>query len=480
MDSPVLKKKAKLNFESTNPISNSKSVLSHIFLHPCIEEKDLDIENNKGFNPDFAHHFFIENEQIPILENHETYIHIFYSCNWFDIYVDIQVIPIENKKYEITNVDENIEKYREKLLNILKNVPFEGNFCSYEEFIYRLKNIPFDTPPGDISTNLPCRDGIIEVMRIDLANINKLNWPIYNNNNIKHPIVKNFSILHRRMEWFLHWYIESASSIDQEDRWIVWLPYFKHNSSYLATGLMTTYSFFAIPKIRLRISQFLILPQFQGQGIGLQILKHIYNIALQDDNIMEITIEDPAPSMIQLRDILNIQLILDNKLISNKFLQPLDTQKLLEILETTEKTNKCLKQITLSCFNNITWNDLKVKIHSCTKESPRQIERILLFLAFARFMKDPLPPLNVNSTIISIHITQKENINEMDTDEVDTQIQQKINRLFRIAVKHKLLADNAEYLLNLSQAEMLQNLDNLWNKLYSSFYISIKKIRSLS
>eukprot|EP00920_Eleutheroschizon_duboscqi_P026722 GHVT01065535.1.p1 GENE.GHVT01065535.1~~GHVT01065535.1.p1 ORF type:complete len:301 (+),score=0.38 GHVT01065535.1:660-1562(+) len=132
------------------------------------------------------------------------------------------------------------------------------------------------------------------------------------------PDDSEFNSLHRRMEWFLHWFIESASPIDHDERWRVLLPYIvrhksnidipmpsikeakenriaarpsksaakkrgrstdveqnemhgetdvesRHITWHLA-GISTTYTFFTIGKDRRRISQFMVLPHMQGKG----------------------------------------------------------------------------------------------------------------------------------------------------------------------------------------------------------------------
>lgn len=54
-----------------------------------------------------------------------------------------------------------------------------------------------------------------------------------------------------------------------------------------------------------------------------------------------------------------------------------------------------------------------------------------------------------------------------------------IDKLFRVAVKKKLLADNSDSLFGSSQSEMVQNLEIAWNQVYSSFYATVKKIRTV-
>eukprot|EP00918_Siedleckia_nematoides_P102041 GHVU01223001.1.p1 GENE.GHVU01223001.1~~GHVU01223001.1.p1 ORF type:complete len:324 (-),score=45.40 GHVU01223001.1:86-1024(-) len=131
---------------------------------------------------------------------------------------------------------------------------------------------------------------------------------------------RGFLRLHRRVEWFMHFFIESCSCIERDGRWRVLLPWIvrkqpkpdrnerkseggggakektRSRSSALQhkaaattdvsaaadgavaatttgpyadcflAGLATVYEFFALPKCRRRISQFMIFPHMQKMG----------------------------------------------------------------------------------------------------------------------------------------------------------------------------------------------------------------------
>lgn len=60
-------------------------------------------------------------------------------------------------------------------------------------------------------------------------------------------------------------------------------------------GYTTLYPFLFYPdKIRLRLSQFLILPQFHRLGLGSQLYREVYQQILGDAEIVELTVEDPS------------------------------------------------------------------------------------------------------------------------------------------------------------------------------------------
>ena len=67
-------------------------------------------------------------------------------------------------------------------------------------------------------------------------------------------------------------------------------------------GYTTLYPFLYFPdKIRLRLSQFLILPAYHRLGLGSQLYSHVYHDVLQDGSVKELTVEDPSPEFCAFR-----------------------------------------------------------------------------------------------------------------------------------------------------------------------------------
>ncbi|KAH8739856.1 Hat1-like acetyltransferase [Cryptosporidium ryanae] len=518
-------KKARLTEESVPQVPFPRkisSVLKRVFFHQCMTPEDLiGRENEKTFNPHYAHHFFPD-EEISLLEGYETYIHIYYSCNWFDVYVDVEVIQGKNTCKENAILSDEVKQdYINEIIKQLRTVSLEGEFCSREEFIERIK-IDLVLMPGvtidKFSNKLNLGENVkVQLRKVDLAESENLLSILNRDSDLdekgvfyeEHPVVKNFQTLHRRIEWFLHWYIESASSIDQEDRWTIWLPVIVKEKAITIMGIITTYLFFSMPKCRMRISQVLIFPQYQGKGFGYTFLDAIYQYAIKNDDIMEITVEDPAPSMMQLRDIVGIEILIRNHFFKKGSFKPLEDSELLKILENSKDSLSVLREITLSIFPpSQEWEDLKEKIHKLTKESPRQIARILVLIAFFKYFPEPLPKpqfidndenrglrmsfegksLYYNKRGIYIHLFSFEHLktflfifSEDETGSLNLRKdpeRQIIDKLFRIAVKKRILADNSDSLFGISQSEMVQNLEYAWKQAYISFYISVKKIRS--
>ncbi|ELT91757.1 hypothetical protein CAPTEDRAFT_145248, partial [Capitella teleta] len=78
---------------------------------------------------------------------------------------------------------------------------------------------------------------------------------------------------------------------------------FEGSTRYAFAGYMTIYSYYAYPGlIRPRISQVLVLPPFQRQGHCAAMLQAFYNLCYKNDDIKDITIEDPSENFQRVRD----------------------------------------------------------------------------------------------------------------------------------------------------------------------------------
>eukprot|EP00300_Choanocystis_sp_HF-7_P005677 c14212_g1_i2.p1 GENE.c14212_g1_i2~~c14212_g1_i2.p1 ORF type:complete len:297 (-),score=39.08 c14212_g1_i2:406-1248(-) len=90
-----------------------------------------------------------------------------------------------------------------------------------------------------------------------------------------------FAAFHRRIQLLNILFIDGASYIDEEDSgWLVHTLFEKREengeSQYTFIGFATLYKFFAYPQnTRHRISQFLILPPYQGKGHAVKLFSAI-------------------------------------------------------------------------------------------------------------------------------------------------------------------------------------------------------------
>ncbi|KAJ3591774.1 hypothetical protein NHX12_006906 [Muraenolepis orangiensis] len=117
-----------------------------------------------------------------------------------------------------------------------------------------------------------------------------------------------FPEYHSRLQTFLMWFIETASFIDvDDDHWDFFLVFEKYNKDgdtlYATVGYMTVYNYYVYPdKTRPRVSQMLVLPPFQGEGHGAQLLEAIHRFYCTVPKVQDITAEDPSESYVKLRD----------------------------------------------------------------------------------------------------------------------------------------------------------------------------------
>jgi hypothetical protein len=129
------------------------------------------------------------------------------------------------------------------------------------------------------------------------------------------------SALVRRAESLAMWFIETADGVDfSDERWQVLLLFRRcecrrnaagrriPGETLSLSGYVTLFRFnnpFAGSKIR--ICQALVLPHLQGRGLGREMLLCIYEWVRQQAEVVEITVEDPAPGFQSLRDAVDLE-----------------------------------------------------------------------------------------------------------------------------------------------------------------------------
>ncbi|KAA8907346.1 acyl-CoA N-acyltransferase [Sphaerosporella brunnea] len=170
---------------------------------------------------------------------------------------------------------------------------FSGDHDGYVKYLQR-REVPF-RPPGVLQTTFDHNGRRFEVWR---SNINDTNCA---------QLLANMQIL-------VLLYIEGGSPIDLNDevwsnqRWEVFFLYEKMlDDTYAFIGYCTLYRWYffdkAIPnQTRVRLSQFLILPQYQREGHGSRFYDAIIQYYLDSPKVREITVEDPSEEFADLRD----------------------------------------------------------------------------------------------------------------------------------------------------------------------------------
>ncbi|KAG9100649.1 histone acetyltransferase 1 [Ceratobasidium sp. UAMH 11750] len=157
-----------------------------------------------------------------------------------------------------------------------------------------------------------------------------------------------FREYHRRMQLFILLYIEGGSYIQEdEDKWEFVTLYERRTRppndtqstdppsyTYHFAGYSSLYPFWCWPdKVRLRLSQFVILPPCQHAGHGSALYGAIYQLALARDDVVELTVEDPSEAFEDLRDRNDLKMLLSleefvqqGQGTSGKFGPPVDKQ----------------------------------------------------------------------------------------------------------------------------------------------------------
>ncbi|KAI0684150.1 histone acetyltransferase type B catalytic subunit [Cytidiella melzeri] len=140
---------------------------------------------------------------------------------------------------------------------------------------------------------------------------------------------EGFREYHRKMQLFILLYIEGGSYIqEEEETWEFVVLYEKRTrrldskaETYHFIGYSSLYPFYCFPeRVRLRLSQFVILPPFQHAGHGSALYRAIYQYVMSQPNIAELTVEDPAEAFEDLRDRNDLRLLLGlEKFVSEGF-----------------------------------------------------------------------------------------------------------------------------------------------------------------
>ncbi|CAO3626038.1 unnamed protein product [Cunninghamella blakesleeana] len=171
-----------------------------------------------------------------------------------------------------------------------------------------------------------------------------------------------FRDYHRRMQLFVLLFIEGSSYIEEDDeKWEIYTLYQKEKSGdsyiYSFVGYTTAYPFYCWPElIRMRISQFLILPPYQNQGHGLQLYKIIYELFSKRSDVCEITVEDPNEGFQDLRDKCDLRYLQEHNAFNNLYL-PIPQITIQNLQKQFKLTNRqiqgCIEMYLLSKLNKL-------------------------------------------------------------------------------------------------------------------------------
>ena len=121
----------------------------------------------------------------------------------------------------------------------------------------------------------------------------------------------NFLSYHAKIESFVFWFVDAASKIEHDPFWRFFCVFEKFQDSkdetrWASVGYCSVYQYYAHPdKIRLRISQTMVLPPFQKLGVGTHLIESIYK-HFRTPNVADITVEDPSEEFSRIRSTIEV------------------------------------------------------------------------------------------------------------------------------------------------------------------------------
>ncbi|KAJ1349517.1 hypothetical protein KIN20_005099 [Parelaphostrongylus tenuis] len=229
------------------------------------------IADAEGFHPEFAHQFFGDKEVIYGYENLRLILN--YTDATMFLYPEFSFSTAVSTVEKDTKEDDIMGKLKSQLPCDQMDMMVE----SEDEFkILLLKQKKFK-PFGELVTE---------------------NSP-------------EFDAFLARVQSLALWYIEGAQYTDNSDP--LWMHYLLFESraheagdgsrAYSFAGYASLYRFYAYPdRIRPRIAQIMLLPQYRKNGIGAKLLDAVYKDLCSMTEVLDITAEDPSDNFIYLRD----------------------------------------------------------------------------------------------------------------------------------------------------------------------------------
>lgn len=245
-----------------------------------------DSEGAVSFPPVFTYPIFGDSETIFGYQGLE--ILLCFNHYTFRPFLNIRY----DKKLEISNVEDP----KTKLLPLLsKQTVFKDEVKWVDELKTEIENYKV---PGTLVDSFSSTDeaDTFEIYKLDLSSENGLE-------------------LHQRLQILVLLFIEAGSYIDSSDPlWNVYVLYKVNpdDDTRSVVGFTTVYHYWKYPgakafdegiqETRLKISQFIILPPYQGQGLGQLFYSQLFSTWLADDEIVEVVVEDPNEQFDDMRD----------------------------------------------------------------------------------------------------------------------------------------------------------------------------------
>ncbi|XP_066588253.1 histone acetyltransferase type B catalytic subunit isoform X2 [Prorops nasuta] len=246
--------------------------------------QDLE-DDGTTFKPEMSHQVFGDSETI--FGYRDLKIKLYYSAGSLETYVGVSYSEkICKDSYEGIEADEILPKLVDKLAP-----KFHESIDSFTESLKKDENF---RPHGELLHAFTLDDNgsarHFEVYKADMS-------------------YKGFKEYHQRLRTFVLWYIDAANFVDvDDDLWHYFTMFEKYDGKvgsphYATIGFATVYQYYAYPRnTRPRIAQVLILPPFQGMGLGADLLRAIYREYVGRNEVKDITVEDPSVNFQRIRD----------------------------------------------------------------------------------------------------------------------------------------------------------------------------------
>lgn len=259
--------------------------------------KASDIEGDDGsFNPEFTHQIFGENENI--FGYTDLKIKMYYTSSKLERFLGIEYgEKVDAKASKGVEADDILAMIKEQIPGEFTTNVDEFSKKIVQEFDFK----PMGEKLKEFTVEHKGLNRTFEVYRCTISD-------------------PGFIKYHAKIQTWLLWFIDGASYIDiDDDRWEFFVLYEKignisngngisngsshSSSSHHFVGYTSVYRYYAyLDKIRPRISQVLILPPFQRQGLGANLLETIYCHYRGQSDVLDITVEDPSDNFVGLRD----------------------------------------------------------------------------------------------------------------------------------------------------------------------------------
>eukprot|EP00049_Salpingoeca_infusionum_P012374 m.226201 g.226201 ORF g.226201 m.226201 type:complete len:476 (-) comp15165_c0_seq2:497-1924(-) len=318
-------------------------------IHIGLLQTSTDVPSLTTFTPEFTHQVVGESEKVVGYEGLD--IQLLYSAG--------ALTPFLSMNYEECITDEDPYAQPEDPLPMIREwLPADGIMTSRDAFLAKVDAdatefrplpslVPLSVESASMAGSAP------SVESSGSASSSAALVEARNDNDtyeltVVGSEVEGFKEYHARAQTFCIWYIESASFLDlEDDKWRVIYLYKKQTSpdgkgsTYSLLGFVSIYLYYAYPEnVRPRISQVIVLPPYQRQGHGKRLLRAAYQYGMTLDNLVDITVEDPAPSFTKLRDVVDLENCMQHKdLVHFKFVSTFPTA-FLELAQSKLKLSR--------------------------------------------------------------------------------------------------------------------------------------------